>query len=194
MNGSRHKGIIIIIVSHKKVKVAGEWQVNFLTVALISSALPLQPATNSSSPEGEQLIWLTALCPGWDLNPWPHWDVKPGVGHICHVSQPNIEDDVYKTTHSWVNFSIKCHCECILQLVRTALATKKSNKVQTKLTCQISKAKHEMPTNCGTKAGDVLANFFSQQTLTRINPLILWWSCNYKDFTTPINSVLLHLL
>ena len=43
------------------------------------------------------------------------------------------------------------------------------------------------PTNCGTKAADVLAKFFTRETLMRIH-LIFWCSCNNYDFTTPFNS------
>ena len=47
--------------------------------------------------------------------------------------------------------------------------------------------RQEKPTNWVTEAADVLANFFSLQTLMGIN-WIFWCTCNYYDFTTPITS------
>ena len=50
-----------------------------------------------------------------------------------------------------------------------------------------TKNRQEKPTNCVSKTADVLDKFFSRQTLMRIQ-WILWYICNYYEFTTPINS------
>ena len=47
--------------------------------------------------------------------------------------------------------------------------------------------RQEKPSNCGTKAADVLDKIFSRQTLMRIH-WICWCFSNYCDFTTPVNS------
>ena len=52
---------------------------------------------------------------------------------------------------------------------------------------QASEVLQEKPTNCETKAADVLDKLFSQQTLKRIH-WIFWCIWNYFDFTTPTNS------